>query len=108
MEEIKKAYAAMIMQCLGAKAAGLRTRLQPWQVSTAFNTMVQDFAQMDAFASQGLQANASAFTGIEQHAKPKKELTFSELGAVEDRVATLETTVHKNSDVLNQILAKVS
>ena len=97
MEEIKKAYAAMIMQCLGAKSAGLRTRLQPWQVSTAFNTMVQDFAQMDAFAAQGIQANATAFTTVPTTPQ-----------AVEDRVTTLETTVHKNSDVLNQILAKVS
>ena len=96
MEEIKKAYAAMIMQCLGAKAAGLRTRLQPWQVSTAFNTMVQDFAQMDAFAAQGLQANAAAFAPV-----PTTPST------VEDRVATLETEITKNNDVLNQILAKV-
>ena len=96
MDKIKEAYAAMIMQCLGAKAAGLRTRLQPWQVSTAFNTMVQDFAQMDAFAAQGLQANASAFTPV-----PTSPST------VEDRVATLETEIIKNNDVLNQILAKV-
>ena len=106
MDEIKKAYAAMIMQCLGAKSAGIRTRLQPWQVSTAFNTMVQDFAQMDAFAAQGLQANANAFTLGGAAVPAAKPLHFG--SAVEDRVNTLEATVSQNSEVLNKILAAVS
>ena len=97
INEIKKAYAAMLMSNLQAKNAGIRTRLQPWQISTAMNTMVQDFAQMDAFEQQGLQANQAAFN---LPAVPSAT-------DVDSRVTQLETVTHDNNKILARILEKV-
>lgn len=102
---IKAAYSASLMSCLNAKNAGLRTRLQPYMISGAFTTMMQDFAQMDAYALQGtiqpqplqlpVQPTVPALTDAP---------VFADIMA---RVEAMEATQLATNEIMAKILDKV-
>tara|TARA_R110002051_G_scaffold292185_1_gene356821 strand:+ start:206 stop:643 length:438 start_codon:yes stop_codon:yes gene_type:complete len=99
---IKAAYSATLMSCLNAKNAGLRTRLQPYMISTSFTTMMQDFHQMDAYAQQGIAAP----TGALQPTVPAL-LPAPGMADIEARVTAMETVQLANNEILAKILDKV-
>jgi hypothetical protein len=100
---IKAAYSASLMSCLNAKNAGLRTRLQPYMISTAFTTMMQDFAQMDAYALQGTSQPVPLPV---QPTVPA--LTDAPVSAdIIARVEAMEVTQMATNEIMAKILDKV-
>jgi hypothetical protein len=101
---IKAAYSATLMSCLNAKNAGLRTRLQPYMISTSFTTMMQDFHQMDAYALQG----TALALPLPQPQPTVPALLDAPVSAdIIARVEAMEATQLATNEIMAKILDKV-
>ena len=110
IENNAAATAASVQSCINMKCAGLRTKIQPYQIVQAGEGLTQFFLQQAQVMSMVQQPNGlAAMTGasISPFTPPPGPPSI-DLAQVEERVAKLEATASDNSNVLKQILAKVT
>ena len=98
------AGASSVQSCINAKIAGLRVRIQPYQVVQAYENMTQFFMQQAQAMQIAMQPNGlAAMTGMQP--QPQQVLPTIEQ-VVEAKTTAVESAVSEHPEILKRIAEK--
>ena len=109
IENNAAATASSVQACINMKNAGLRTKIQPYQIVQAGEGLTQFFLQQAQVMAMVQQPNGlAAMTGAPiqpPHSPPGPPPVEA---SVEDRLSKLEAAITSKDGIMSRILAKVS